>query len=178
MRKLFLAAVVFSSNLALALPVPSKEQVDLGIQMSGDQGYGRTDQEAIADDLKQEDGLLHLTSLGHSYEQSGVASAYWEPQPVACGGRLNPRAMTAAHKSLPCGTRVRVTNVRNGRTVDVTINDRGPYVRGRIIDLTSGAFSQIASLSAGLAKVHIEVIGRGGSGKKKKSRRVQVAQDI
>lgn len=177
MRKLFIAAVVFFSNLALAIPVPSKEQIDLGIQLSGDQGYGRTDKEAVSDDMQQEEGLLHLTSLGKSYEQSGIASAYWEPQPVACGGRLNPKAMTAAHKSLPCGTRVQVTNVRNGRTVNVTINDRGPYIRGRIIDLTSSAFSRIASLSAGVAKVHLEVIGRGG-GKKKKSRRVHVAQDL
>lgn len=176
MRKLFIAAVVFFSNLALAMPVPSKEQIDLGIQLSGDQSYGRTDKEAVSDDLQQEEGLLHLASLGKSYSQSGVASCYWEPQPVACGGRFNPSAMTAAHKTLPCGTRVRVTNVRNGRSVDVTINDRGPYVRGRIIDLSKAAFTRIASFSAGLAKVRIEVIGRGG--KKKKSHRTHVAQEI
>lgn len=179
MRNTILAAIFFVTNLAAALPVPSKEQLDLGIQLSGDQNYGRTDQEAVSDDLRDEEGLLHRASLGGSFEQSGVASCYWEPQPVACGGRFNPSAMTAAHKTLPCGTRVRVTNTSNGRSVDVTINDRGPYVRGRIIDLSRGAFSKIASVGAGLARVRVEVLSRGGGKKKKsKSSRVRYAQDI
>lgn len=61
----------------------------------------------------------------------GKASYYWQPQRVASGGWFNPNAMTAAHKTLPFGTRVRVTNKVNGRSVVVTINDRGPYIAGR-----------------------------------------------
>ena len=63
--------------------------------------------------------------------------------------------MAAAHKSLPFGTEVKVTNLNNGKSVTVGINDIGPFVRGRIIDLTRAAFSQIARLDKGLAKVEI-----------------------
>ena len=63
--------------------------------------------------------------------------------------------MAAAHKSLPFGTEVKVTNLNNGKSGTVGINDRGPFVRGRIIDLTRAAFSQIARLDKGLAKVEI-----------------------
>ena len=91
---------------------------------------------------------------------TGLASYYWQPQRVASGGWFNPKAMTAAHKTLPFGTRVRVTNKRNGRSVEVTINDRGPYVPGRIIDLSDAAASKIGMKKAGVVPVHVEVIGR------------------
>src|SRR5271170_3098855 len=70
--------------------------------------------------------------------QSGIASVYTEG-PTATGERVVPSAMTAAHRTLPFGTMVRVTNTSNGRSVVVRINDRGPFVKGRIIDLTPGA---------------------------------------
>lgn len=68
--------------------------------------------------------------------------------------------MTAAHKSLPFGTRVRVTHLGNGRSVEVTINDRGPYVGGRIIDLSKAAAGVIGMQGQGLANVRMDVIGR------------------
>ena len=88
--------------------------------------------------------------------ESGYASYYWQPQAVACGGRFNPSALTAAHRTLPCGTKVKVTNTRNGKTTVVTINDRGPYVSGRIIDLSKAAAIQINMTGAGVAPVRIE----------------------
>ena len=91
---------------------------------------------------------------------SGIASYYWQPQRVASGGWFNPNAMTAAHKSLPFGTRVRVTNLNNGRTVTVTINDRGPYIRGRIIDLSRAAASAVGMTGSGVARVSMAVVGR------------------
>lgn len=91
---------------------------------------------------------------------TGLASYYWQPQRVASGGWFNPKAMTAAHKTLPFGTRVRVTNKRNGRSVEVTINDRGPYVAGRIIDLSDAAAGAIGMKSAGVVPVQVEVVGR------------------
>lgn len=97
---------------------------------------------------------------GTSY-QSGMASYYSEPQRLASGGRFNPNAMTAAHKSLPFGTRVRVTNQHNGSSVVVIINDRGPYVGGRIIDLSRAAAGAIGMTGAGVAPVRIAVLGRG-----------------
>lgn len=93
--------------------------------------------------------------------QTGVASYYWQGQRVASGGRFNPNAMTAAHKTLPFGTRVRVTHAGTGRSVDVTINDRGPFIRGRIIDLSRAAAGVIGMRSAGVARVRVDVIGRG-----------------
>lgn len=68
------------------------------------------------------------------------------------------RAYTAAHKTLPFGTIVRVTNTANGKTVDVKINDRGPFVKGRIIDLSRKSFEQIGEISKGIAPVKIEII--------------------
>jgi rare lipoprotein A len=95
------------------------------------------------------------------YKETGMASYYarkFHNRKTASGERLNNDAMTAAHRTLPFGTEVLVTNVNNGKMVTVRINDRGPFVRGRIIDLTRSAFSQIASLDKGVAKVEIRIV--------------------
>jgi rare lipoprotein A len=90
----------------------------------------------------------------------GIASYYWQPQRVASGGWFNPNAMTAAHKTLPFGTRVRVTHLGNGRSVVVRINDRGPYIRGRIIDLSRAAAGVIGMTGQGIARIRMDVMGR------------------
>jgi rare lipoprotein A len=92
---------------------------------------------------------------GGSGSETGVASYYWQPQPLASGGRFNPNAMTAAHKTLPFGTRVRVTDKSTGRSVDVTINDRGPYIAGRIIDLSKAAAASLGITGRGIAPVSV-----------------------
>jgi rare lipoprotein A len=92
---------------------------------------------------------------------SGMASYYWEGQMTASGARFNPGALTAAHRSLPFGTRVLVTNQRNGQSVVVTINDRGPFVGGRVIDLSRAAAQAINMTGAGVAPVSLQVLGRG-----------------
>jgi rare lipoprotein A len=92
---------------------------------------------------------------------SGKASYYWEPQALASGGRFNPNAMTAAHKTLPFGTKVRVTNHNNGESVVVVINDRGPYVAGRVIDLSKAAAHAISMQGAGVVPVTVTVLGKG-----------------
>jgi rare lipoprotein A len=89
-----------------------------------------------------------------SGNQCGGASWYSLPgQRTASGARMNPHAMTAAHKSLPLGSVVRVVNQRTGKTIRVTINDRGPYIRGRIIDLSKAAAQQLGIIAAGTGKV-------------------------
>jgi rare lipoprotein A len=98
----------------------------------------------------------HVSGSG----QTGMASYYWQGQRVASGGWFNPNAMTAAHKTLPFGTRVRVTHAGNGRSVDVVINDRGPYVAGRIIDLSRAAASAIGMMGQGVARIRMTVLGR------------------
>jgi rare lipoprotein A len=92
--------------------------------------------------------------------QHGLASYYWQGQMTASGKRFNPNALTAAHRNLPFGTRVRVTNKRNGKSVVVTINDRGPFIRGRIIDLSSAAAGVIGMKGAGI--VPVKVVRFGG----------------
>lgn len=88
----------------------------------------------------------------------GLASFYWQPQRVASGGWFNPNALTAAHKTLRFGTRVRVTNLRNGRSVVVRINDRGPYIRGRIIDLSRRAATIVGMRGAGVVPVKVDIL--------------------
>jgi len=89
--------------------------------------------------------------------QSGVASVYaYKTGRTANGERTQSSALTAAHKSLPFGTKVRVTNHRNGRSVVVRINDRGPFVRGRVIDLTPAGARSLGF--SGLAPVTLEVV--------------------
>lgn len=88
------------------------------------------------------------------------ASYYGEPQMTASGERFNPSAMTAAHKTLPLGSKVRVINPRSGESVTVRINDRGPYVGGRCLDLSRAAFAAIGSLNAGVMTVRYQVLAR------------------
>jgi rare lipoprotein A len=93
--------------------------------------------------------------------QRGLASWYGESQMTASGERFDKRAMTAAHRSLPFGTRVRVTNQHNGRSVIVRINDRGPYGgHGRIIDLSEAAARELHMIDAGVVPVTLEVMAR------------------
>ena len=83
-------------------------------------------------------GIIALCPVSSFSAQSGIASVYSleSGSKTASGERLNPGTLTAAHRTLPFGTKVRVTNRHNGHSVIVTINDRGPFARGRIIDLT------------------------------------------
>src|SRR5271170_4042858 len=93
-----------------------------------------------------------------SSAQTGIASVHSEG-PTATGERVVASGMTAAHRTLPFGTMVRVTNTSNGKSVVVRINDCGPFVKGRIIDLTPGAAHAIGI--AGLASVTVDVVGKG-----------------
>jgi len=77
---------------------------------------------------------------------------------TASGDRFNQLAVTAAHKTLPFGTKVKVTNIKNKKSVIVKINDRGPFIKGRIIDLTRSAFDEIGNLDSGVISVTIEVV--------------------
>jgi rare lipoprotein A len=88
----------------------------------------------------------------------GLASFYNEGSRTASGERLDPADLTAAHPSLPFGTRVRVTSVDTGRSVIVRVNDRGPFVRGRVLDVSYSAARQLDMTKQGVAKVKFEVV--------------------
>jgi len=95
-------------------------------------------------------------SVAHA--QVGFASYYKSGLRTANGERFNPHGLTAAHRSLPFGTRVRVENVRTRKSVVVRINDRGPFVHGRVIDLALGAARIIGLHAMGVAKVSLQVV--------------------
>lgn len=93
--------------------------------------------------------------------QVGLASYYgaaFHDRPTASGERFDMRAMTAAHRTLPFGTRVRVTNLSNGRSAVVRINDRGPFVRGRVLDLSRAAARELRLLGRGTERVRLDVL--------------------
>jgi rare lipoprotein A len=96
-------------------------------------------------------------------EQVGHASWYALYSRTASGEMMNPSAMTAAHRSLPFGTKVLVENLNNGKTVIVRINDRGPFIAGRIIDVSKAAASSLGMLGSGTARVRVSASGGGSS---------------
>ena len=98
------------------------------------------------------------TSTGTSGSGTCGVSFYSTGSTTANGERFDPDGLTAAHKTLPFNTRIRVTNQANGKSVVVRVNDRGPFVGGRCIDLARGAFAQIASLGSGVITARYEVL--------------------
>jgi rare lipoprotein A len=99
-------------------------------------------------------GQLKLPSL----PSQGVASFYTEGTRTANGEKLNTGELTAAHPTLPFGTKLRVTNTATGRSVTVRVNDRGPYVAGRVVDVSYSAAEALGMVNAGTAKVKLDVV--------------------
>ena len=99
------------------------------------------------------------------HQMAGIASWYggkFHGRRTASGEIYDQNAMTAAHRSLPFGTRVRVVNLENGRAVVLRITARGPFVRGRVIDVSRRAANRLGFRTKGLARVEIQVVGEGG----------------
>ncbi len=123
---------------------------------------------AVVSCAKTETTNLHNTPpvlfnqhVKHQNGEIGKASYYadkYQGRKTASGQRYDKNKRTAAHRTLPFGTRVKVTNLANNKSVVVTINDRGPYSKGRIIDLSRSAFSAIGKTSSGVLKVKVETL--------------------
>jgi rare lipoprotein A len=96
--------------------------------------------------------LLSLSASSFA-QQCGGASWYSLHSRTASGEMMNPGAMTAAHKTLPLGSKIRVTNSNNGKSLVVRINDRGPFIKGRVLDLSKGAAQKLGFIGAGHTKV-------------------------
>lgn len=105
--------------------------------------------------------MASTASTGLAKTMCGTASWYKMGHTTANGEKYNPDGLTAAHKSLPFGTRVTVKNLRNGRSVNVRINDRGPFVDGRIIDVSRGAARKLGMIGSGVAPVQVSAGGGG-----------------
>jgi len=121
--------------------------------------------------------VMCLSVLTFAQTQTGKASFYadkFEGSPTASGEKYKHSKLTAAHKSLPFGTKVRVTNLANNESVEVVINDRGPYVDGRIIDLSKSAAEKLGFINLGLAEVKVEILDAGDG--KSKSQSVSIEQ--
>ncbi len=88
----------------------------------------------------------------------GLASFYDEGSQTASGEKFDPNELTAAHPTLPFGTRLRVTNLSNGRSVIVRVNDRGPFVAGRVVDVSHSAAESLQMVGRGIAKVKVDVV--------------------
>ena len=106
-------------------------------------------------------GLLMLDRFDsgvHPDSAVGVASFYKSGKLTANGERFNPNGITAAHRNLPFGTKVRVTNLSNGKTVVVRINDRGPFIKERVIDLSLGAAKVVDLTTAGITQIRYTIV--------------------
>jgi rare lipoprotein A len=98
------------------------------------------------------------TAAGKHFVPHGVASFYSEGTETASGEKFNPRELTAAHPTLPFGTRLRVTNLANGHSVTVRVNDRGPFVSGRVVDVSHSAAAALGMERSGTANVKLDVV--------------------
>jgi peptidoglycan lytic transglycosylase len=111
---------------------------------------------------------IAFSARGQSFNQKGLASYYadkFEGRTTANGEKYRHSKLTAAHKTLPFGTVVRVTNLSNGKKVTVRVNDRGPFVEGRIIDLSKSAAKELGFINQGITEVEIVAIGLPGESK-------------
>jgi rare lipoprotein A (peptidoglycan hydrolase) len=108
-------------------------------------------------------GKRYTPKVDKHYDEKGLASWYNYPgqrrRPTASGETFNSGAMAAAHKTLPLPCMVEVTNLENGKKIKVRVNDRGPYVSGRIIDLTPAAADKLGFRGKGVAKVRVKFLG-------------------
>ena len=95
---------------------------------------------------------------GAQGKSHGIASFYSEGSKTASGEKFNPNELTAAHPTLPFGTKLRVTNTSTGRSVTVRINDRGPYVPGRVVDVSYSAAQELGMVGRGVAPVKLDVV--------------------
>lgn len=108
--------------------------------------------------------LAFIFAVACAQVQTGKASFYadkFEGHPTASGQKYHHNKLTAAHKTLPFGTKVKITNLGNNQTVEVVINDRGPYIENRIVDLSKSAAEKLGFVNQGLADIRLEVLDAG-----------------
>ena len=161
-----LLATALALSLALALTPPASAQEE---ELDFDEHFAPFNKPPPLYQPGEEEEAVDLTTITPPREEhqlirtlgTGRASYYgkrFHGRMTANGELFDMNAMTAAHKTLPFGTLVRVTNARNGRSVVVRINDRGPFIRGRVIDLSRAAARRIGMIQSGHAQVQMELV--------------------
>ncbi len=140
--------------LSVGCSVPSKDSVPAVAKVNKSAPYNKT--------YTVRGKTYHPIKSAANYSEKGIASWYGSESGslTAMGTRFNPQGLTAAHKTLPLPSKVRVTNLSNGRSVDVVVNDRGPFKHNRLIDLSHGAAKKIGLDKQGLSKVKVVYLGR------------------
>jgi rare lipoprotein A len=121
-----------------------------------DHRLATTEQVSVA--RKHDPYRSEKTAARKHFIPHGVASFYSEDTETASGEKFNPRELTAAHPTLPFGTRLRVTNMANGHSVTVRVNDRGPFVSGRVVDVSHSAAEALGMARSGTANVKLDVV--------------------
>lgn len=168
-KRLLIASVVLLIVVGTAFalsPSNGPDAVVLGEGQAGLMGEVHDPSDPLArDEAEAEAEPVPEEQIAGRPAGEGPASFYGDEfagRPTASGERFNPQAMTAAHRTLPMGSRVRVTNLRNGRSVIVRINDRGPFHGNRVIDLSRAAASELGFVRSGTAPVQMELLPRRG----------------
>ncbi|WP_296527502.1 septal ring lytic transglycosylase RlpA family protein [Rhodoferax sp.] len=129
--------------------------------LTGPTAHAQSVPEAMADVATVTEAAAATTASSDTWEgKVSYLASKFTGRKTANGERFNPNAMTMAHKTLPFGTMVRVTNLRNGKSVRVRVNDRGPFTAGRVADLSLAAARQIDMLRAGVAHARLEALSR------------------
>jgi rare lipoprotein A len=103
-------------------------------------------------------GGCQTTESGVLKKYTATSSYYWQGSKTASGERFNPHGLTAAHKRYSFGTRLRLTNPKNNQSVVVRVNDRGPFIKGRDLDVSLGAANALGFRQAGVTNLHVEVL--------------------
>jgi rare lipoprotein A len=155
-----LAVILGAASLAACtqthVATNKSEMISPGRQAS--QEYNRTPKRRVAVARRHTPFASNKRAAGTQVASDGIASFYTEGTKTASGEKFNTHELTAAHPTLPFGTRLRVTNVASGQSVTVRVNDRGPYVRGRVVDVSYAAAETLGMVGGGVAKVKLDIV--------------------
>jgi rare lipoprotein A len=158
LRRTGLLRVVALGFVALTSAAPAQTVVESPRLQSLEQAVAQVADANVAPSIGAK-----LAVVQQAFEAVGEGNASYYGRELAgnrtsSGERFDPAAFTCAHRSLPLGTKLRVTNLSNGRSVIVRVNDRGPFTRGRILDMSLAAAREIAMVGPGHARVRLEVV--------------------
>jgi rare lipoprotein A len=160
-----LAVILGAASLAACtqthVATNKSEMISPGRQASQEynQEYNRTPKRRVAVARRHTPFASNKrAAAGTQVASDGIASFYTEGTKTASGEKFNTHELTAAHPTLPFGTRLRVTNVASGQSVTVRVNDRGPYVRGRVVDVSYAAAETLGMVGGGVAKVKLDIV--------------------